>query len=305
MSRYSRYLLLPVLAATILWAGCDTTSTDDTGGIVVLAGQVLNTATNNPVPNARVTINPGSRLYEADASGRYSIQVEIDSTMDLQVTAAANGFSSTHGVIGGSVQTSASGQGSVALTSANPLPADGIALVTATTADKDQNDVVGYAPVIFSGLPVITLTPNSLALGQTYFLTVTDYNGNPLVEGTSITVKVEGTAVKGVGTLQTTLDDSAFLGGYGYEHVVRGPGITEFTFAAVADVDPDATNPEEPSLEAITITVSGGNGTLEFVLTNATAGKAGVPGVELRTEGSEARTLPDGRLEVSLKEANR
>lgn len=501
MYRITRFFLLPLLASVVLWTGCDTASTgDDTGGIVVLAGQVLNTATNNPVPNARVTVNPGSRLFEADASGRYSIEVEIDSTMDIQITAAANGyssssvtvlavagrtvqvptlriqqvvdgedesgrawsillesqssssigvkesgsvevanlkftvvdsvgrpvvldqsalvhftfgaqpgggealepaygwtdnngvvsvtlssgttagvvqvlaettvdtrvvrslpvavaihgglpdqahfsvgpakfnfpgltaygltdaisvivgdqysnpvrqgtsvyFSSTHGVIGGSVQTSASGQGSVTLTSANPLPADGISLVTATTADRDQNDVVGQTPVIFSGLPVLTLTPGTLALGQTYLLTVTDYNGNPLVEGTSITVKVEGTAVKGVGTTSATLDDSAFLGGFDYAHVVRGAGITEFTFAAVEDVDPDAVNPEEPVLEAISITVSGGNGKIEFVLTSAgAAGKSSVDGVDLRTDGAEARTLSDGRLEVRLTEANR
>jgi hypothetical protein len=499
MLRFTRFLLLPLLAAAVLWTGCDTTSDEESSGIVVLAGQVLNTQTNNPVGGAFVRILPMDLLYEADSNGRYSIEVEIDSTMDLQVLASADGYSSTsvtvlalagrtiqvptlriqqlvdgvtesgrawsillegqssgtigvresgstevanltftvvdsvgrpvvvdqsaqvhfsfgaqpgggeslaplsawtdnngvvsvtlssgtlagvvqvmaettvgtrvirsqpvavaihgglpdqdhfsvgparfnfpgliaygltnqvsvivgdqysnpvrpgtsvyfsttHGVIGGSLQTSASGQGSVTLTSANPLPADGIGLVTATTADMDQNDVVGYTPVIFSGLPVLTLTPGTLALGQTYLLTVTDYNGNPLVAGTSISVRVEGTAVKGVGTTNVTLDDSAFLGGYDYQHVVRGAGITEFTFAAVADVDPDAANPEEPVLEAITISVSGANGRVEFVLTAGTAGKSAVDGVVLNTEGAEARTLPDGRLEVRLTEANR
>jgi hypothetical protein len=73
----------------------------------------------------------------------------------------------------------------------------------------------------------------------------------------------------------------------------------------VADVDPDAANPEEPVLEAITISVSGANGRVEFVLTAGTAGKSAVDGVVLNTEGAEARTLPDGRLEVRLTEANR
>ncbi len=198
-------------------------------------------------------------------------------------------FSTTHGVIEGAAQTDDTGRGSVALISANPVPPDGIALITATTADENQQDVVGQTPVIFSGVPVITVTPTVAQLDQTYSLTVTDPNGNPLAEGTVISVKAEGTKVKAVGNTSVILDDSAFLGGNAYENVLRGPGITEFTFVAV----PDLTLDEEgsPEIESVTIKVSGPNGTLEIVLT--TAGEAAT-----RTEGATIERIDRDAIRV-------
>ncbi|RMF54490.1 MAG: hypothetical protein D6746_14285 [Bacteroidetes bacterium] len=175
-------------------------------------------------------------------------------------------FASTHGIIEGSTQTDAQGRGDVSLISANPLPADGIAVITATTADENQNEVIGQTPVVFSGVPIVTVSPTTAALDQTYSLTVMDQNGNPLAGGTTINVRVEGTKVKGVGHTGVTLDDTKFVGGMAYENVLRGPGITEFTFRAVEDrtLDEDGT----PTVEAITITVNGPNGGLEIVLTS-------------------------------------
>ena len=198
-------------------------------------------------------------------------------------------FSTTHGIIEGSTQTDDTGRGGVILISANPVPPDGIALITATTADENQQDVIGQTPVIFSGVPVITATQ----LDQTYNLTVTDPNGNPLAEGTVISVKAEGTKVKAVGNTSVILDDSAFLGGNAYENVLRGPGITEFTFVAV----PDLTLDEEgsPEIESVTIKVSGPNGTLEIVLT--TAGEAAT-----RTEGATIERI--GRDVIRVRAAD-
>ncbi len=196
-------------------------------------------------------------------------------------------FSSTHGVIEGSIQTDESGGGVVDLISANPLPDDGIALITARTADDAQTDVSGSTPVVFSGVPQITVSPGVALLNQTYSLTVVDQNGNPLAEGTSIIVIVDGRAVKGVGSTDVRLADTAFLGGVLYEHVLRGPGITEFTFRAVEDIPPSST--VVPTVEAITIKVAGPNGSLEIVL-----GPSGVPA--RTSDGTDLEVLPDGSL---------
>lgn len=209
-------------------------------------------------------------------------------------------FTTTHGVVEGSATTDAQGRGSVQLISANPLPANGIAVVTATTADDRQQPVSSRTPVVFSGVPVVSISPAVAALNQTYTLTVTDQNGNPLAAGTSISVKVEGTKVKAVGNTSLTLDDTGFRDANGdgdifdYEDVLRGPGITQFTFRAVADLSSE-TDQGTPVVESITITVSGPNGQLEVVLTPAGA-KTFMKQVRLTQQG-------DGRVEARLQPA--
>jgi len=208
-------------------------------------------------------------------------------------TGTAVYFTSTHGVIEGSVQTDVQGRGSVSLISANPLPADGVALITASTADQNQVTVIGQTPVLFSGAPVITVSPTTAILGQTYNLTVTDYNGNPLAAGTVIQTKVEGTKVKSVGNTNVRLEDTVFLGGFGYENVLRGPGITQFTFRAVEDLEVDESG--SPTVEVITIKITGPNGALEIVL-----GAGGIP--QTRTDNVEMQMLNQDTVQFSLKE---
>ncbi len=197
-------------------------------------------------------------------------------------------FSSSHGVIEGSVQTDEQGRGAVNLISANPLPADGIALITAGTANDNQTDVTGSTPVVFSGFPVITVSPAVASVNQTYALTVTDQNGNPLAPGTNITVKVEGTAVKEVGNTGVELDDTIFSGGVLYDNVVRGPGITQFTFRAVEDIPANSTT--TPVIQAITISLAGPNGRLEIVLSPGSAPVSLTDGVEIELSGDGAVT---------------
>ena len=186
-------------------------------------------------------------------------------------------FTTNGGIIEGSVLTDNQGRGAADLISANPLPGDGVAVITASTADKDQNVVTSRTAVVFSGVPVVTITPSVAALNTTYSMTVTDQNGNPLVGGTVITARVEGTKVKSVGNTSVRLDDTAFIGGLTYNHVMRGPGITEFTFRAVEDLELDEDG--SPTVESITVLVSGPNGSLEIVL-----GAAGTPLVVSREE---------------------
>lgn len=189
-------------------------------------------------------------------------------------------FTSTHGVVEGSTLTDAQGLGVVQLISANPVPDDGIALVTATTSDERQQTISVETPVVFSGGSVLTVSPGTLDLNQRYTVTLTDQNGNPLVEGTTLSVTADGTNVKAVGNTNVTLDDTGFSGGVAYEHVVRGAGITEFAFMVVQDAtDADA---EAPVLNLITLTLSSDNGDIELVL-------GGLGNIQA---GPEVRLLP-------------
>ncbi len=201
-------------------------------------------------------------------------------------TGTAVYFTTDHAVIEGSVETNTQGRGTVDLISANPLPADGVAVVTASTADEDQNIVSDQAAIVLSGVPFVSVTPTFAALNQTYQLTVRDQNNNPLVGGTTIQVNVQGTRVKGVGNVEVQLDDTAFIGGLAYENILRGPGITEFTFVAVPNLTLEETG--EPRVEAIAIRVSGENGRIEIVLSaDGTAPYARTEGTIMQMEGND------------------
>jgi hypothetical protein len=205
-------------------------------------------------------------------------------------------FTTNYGVVGGSTLTGSDGSGGVDLTSANPVPPDGVAHIIATTADRNQLPVSATTAVVFSGVPVVTVSPAFARLGQTYDLYVMDQNGNPLVEGTSISVVVEGTKVKGVGHTGVRLDDTVFLGGLNYENILRGPGITQFRFRAVEDLTLDEDG--SPKVEAIKITLTSENGSMEIVLgpegTTAQVRAltpAVTPAVETLRDGLRARLM--------------
>ena len=196
-------------------------------------------------------------------------------------------FSSTHGVIEGSTLTNQQGRGSVQLISGNPLPPDGVAVITAATADDETAEVSDQTPVLFSGVPVVTVSPGFAAIDQFYDMTVTDQNGNPLVEGTSINVRAEGRFVRTVGTTDTRLDDTIFTG-LTFDSIVRGPGITEFQFGVIEDIR-DIGQAGTTELGAVVITVSGGNGQLEVILLPSGEGEA-----YSKTEGVSIEKTTDG-----------
>ncbi len=182
-------------------------------------------------------------------------------------------FTTDAGVIGGSVQTNQQGRGSVDLTSARPLPLNGgVGVVTAETADENEARISDQIPILFSGRTQVVVSPAVARLGQTYSLTVTDVqNGNPLEAGTTISVTAEGNEVAATGNTNVELDDTAFLDQNGDgdildpEDIVKGDGITQFTFRAVEDAEPD--NPEPSELGAIAININSPNGSFEIVLT--------------------------------------
>ena len=205
-------------------------------------------------------------------------------------------FSANAGVIDGSMQTNDAGQGSVTLTAAQPLPTDGVGTVRAETAGTDdvnvivdpsqcpdpaetgnENEIFETVPVVFSGRPEVGVEPSTAQLDQTYELTVTDVeNGNPLAPGTTISVEAEGTRVQATGNTSVTLDDTTVeddgTGSFEQDNVVTGEGITDFTFRVVEE-EPgeEEEDPPSPSVEAITINVSGPNGQLEIALLNGDA----------------------------------
>jgi len=105
-------------------------------------------------------------------------------------------FTTTGGVIQASAPTDNDGIAGVDLISANPRPTGGIAIVTAKTIGDSGTVVSRTIPVVFSGAPQIVapsqpfVIPDSGSYSFNY--KVQDINGNPLTEGTGITVSVDG-----------------------------------------------------------------------------------------------------------------
>ncbi len=200
-------------------------------------------------------------------------------------------FKTDYGVIEGSTLTNSQGSGSVNLISGNPLPPNGVVNVTATTADENQAAVFDITPVLMTGGPVISVEPGFASLNTSYTVDVTDWNGNPLVEGTSINVVAEGNRVRAVGNVAVRMDETTFIDGardvngdgfsdnitdgdnLDFEDVATGFGITRYTFAVIEEASTDTTNTEPARVDAIVVTVSGPNGRLEVVLGGG-AGKA-------------------------------
>ena len=259
-----------------------------------------------------------------------SVQVFVgDKYGNPVVPGTSVSFSTNAGLIGGSLQTNDQGQGSVALTSANPLPAGGVGTVQASTVGTDdvntivspdncpdpadtgngnENKITETIPVVFSGRPEVTVDPGDIKpsptdLPQTYDLTVQDVqNGNPLAPGTSIQVQAEGTKVKAVGNTDVTLDDTALSDddgdGFDAGDIVNMDETTSFTFRVVEE--PDAEVPGDPQVETVTITVNGPNGNLEVVLTPTSSSSTTASSTQslTTTEGATVRRTASGEVTV-------
>lgn len=235
-------------------------------------------------------------------------------------------FSTNAGIIEGSAQTDAQGRGSVTLTSARPLPAGGVATIRGETVGTDdantivnpsncpdpvetgnENTIFDTIPVVFSGHTEVIVDPDSAELGQTYNLTVWDVeNQNPLAPGTTIKVEAEGTKVKAVGNTEVTLDDTAIIDedgdGFDGDDVLKGEGITNFTFRVVEDLELDEEG--DPKVETVTITVSGPNNDLEIVLTpSSPSGSTAKSLTSLTTtDGALVHRTPSGETVIQALE---
>jgi len=168
-------------------------------------------------------------------------------------------FNSTGGVIQGSIQTNELGVGIAKLLSGNPKPVhplygSGFATVTAFTSDESYNQISTSCLVLFSGAPEITVDPTNFNIphggAQLFQFTVMDENGNPMAEGTKITVTSEGESVKLSGDINLTLPDT------------QSKTWTQFSFFLKDD---DAEEPKGTRNVPISITVAGPNGRAQLI----------------------------------------
>lgn len=171
-------------------------------------------------------------------------------------------FNTTGGVIQGSGETSDDGIVTVDMISGEPRPNDDIAgsggrpgysTVTATTVDENDNRISKEVNVVFSTRSAqISATPTTFDLdpngGEQFSYTVTDMNGNPMAEGTQITVEA------GQG-MEVTGDTDFTLG----NHLFPGPGATEFNFS-IRDTDDESNDPADLTIN-ISVTTPSGNTT--------------------------------------------
>lgn len=162
-------------------------------------------------------------------------------------------FTTTGGIIDGSLLTDNQGRGSVDLISGNPEPSHpifgpGFATITASTANELQQNITRETVVLFSGFPNITCNPTSFDIpnggSQSFVYTVQDRNGNPMAAGTNITVSAEGEDVKVLGQVDVTLPDT------------QSKTWTQFGFTIVDEND--SVNVEKPVV--VTIGSDGPNG---------------------------------------------
>jgi hypothetical protein len=126
-------------------------------------------------------------------------------------------FATDGGIIQGSSQTSVLGVASAILYSAYPLPnhptlGPGFAIITASTSDENFSVISQSTLVLFSGISILNCSPLSFDIpnggSQQFFYTLNDQNGNPLVEGTSISVSGQGKDFLLAGETEVTMPDT-------------------------------------------------------------------------------------------------
>ncbi len=190
-------------------------------------------------------------------------------------------FSTTGGIIGAAGYTGITGHATVKLYSGNPQPratldpliypvswvgdGTGYAWIKAQTMGESAVLVKDSILMLFSGVPVITVSPsysiNVLRGGsQTFDVNISDQHGNPLAPGTLISSSIEFSPPEGTNW-------SAKIGGLPTEpfadHIFRGPGTTDFRLQ-VLDGTPGGTPTPMPVV--VKISVSGANGTTTVYL---------------------------------------
>ncbi len=182
-------------------------------------------------------------------------------------------FTTTAGIIGGSSETSGLGTAPVSQISGPPQPVhpefgNGYTIVTASTADRNQNEITDDVLVLFSGSSNIVVPSGQgpILIGNAYEFHVYDQNQNPLGAGTNIIVTASGTNVEAFGNTNTTLPDLLF-GDHNNGAAFPTYGYTRFTFGFQQGEQVDQDNNLIPAeLEAITIRVTGPNGNAERVV---------------------------------------
>lgn len=155
-------------------------------------------------------------------------------------------FSTSGGIIEGGNVTNSTGQASVNLYSADPRPPGGFAIVEASTVDENEATISEQLQVLFSGPPILTVSPTTFNIPnqgqQTFTVQLRDLNGNPMSGGQVLQVSAQG-PVAARGQTTVTLPDT------------QSPFWTNFSFS-LADTD------QQDSVATVFVTVrtSGPNG---------------------------------------------
>lgn len=219
--------------------------------VVIHAGHISEDHFSIVVPTKNMNATVWNTPYEISvvAGDRYSNFVR-DST--------AIYFATSGGIIEGSALTS-NGRANAELIIANPIPSNGIVTIGASSADHNGIMVLTETRVIFSFEPIISVTPNTINLpnggDQTFQFTVSDRNGNPMVEGTTISVEAEGNDFELIGDTEITLRDVN-------SSLSNIQSLTNFSFNIS---DADGENVDDTPI-IITIEVEGPNGYAKKVI---------------------------------------
>jgi len=172
-------------------------------------------------------------------------------------------FQSKYGVVEGSAVTDETGEASVELKSANPLPDsapdNGFVRVTGETRDEDGNSIFDSTFVLFSGHTQIQMVGPSDGFaiadggGQSFTVQVDDQEfGNPLEGGSTITISVSAGALS---VSDIIIPDTQS----------QGAGATIFTFTLNDDQPNEQPNaPAFPSKVTIDVTSPNGNLGISF-----------------------------------------
>lgn len=183
-------------------------------------------------------------------------------------------FTTTGGLVTANSTTSASGQASATLTSSLPRPTHGIlgpgfATITARTGSETSQTIEAATVVLFSGTTAIESGTTTLSVprgsSQTVNFTVSDQNGNPLAEGTTIKVTSDNPQLTLTGQTDITMADVD----------QAGPGRTQFSFNAAYPADSSLAMP----LTTVTVDVVSPNGNLKRTFTQPAlaAGEGSAP----------------------------
>ncbi|MDZ7680189.1 MAG: Ig-like domain-containing protein [Fodinibius sp.] len=155
-------------------------------------------------------------------------------------------FSTDRGIVSDNAQTNAEGQATASFTASGKA---GLATITATTANSDEQKVSDQIEVMLSGTAQLTAGTSTVDLtnfsSQTIGYTVDDQNGHPLTAGTNVTVSVDNPNLTLSGDTDVTIPEAT----------QSGQGTTEFSFTL--------SNPSgDPIYEdgTVTITTDGPNG---------------------------------------------
>ncbi len=227
---------------------------------VVITSEPVAITIHGGFPDANhFSISTSNLNYEYVQGLQVPISVLVGDEFSNPVTpGTAVYFNTSSGVIAGSAEDHTDEEGK-ATVNLNPN-GTGNTTVTATTIDKDDQEIQQSLNLLFSSSKANIVATDELSLnpGESTSIdfTVTDRNGNPMASGTSIQVSTEGSITLS-GTTSTTLGDE--LSG--------GSGITSFTFnASVGEGFSGSQN------VTITVTSPSGVTTNDFITINSTGG---------------------------------